>query len=216
MTINYDQKYLAHAWMVTRSRHALSATASLACPTVVMVSACGGLFRRIFGKRHIVELSWPRRCQGLTTRREVVRVTSFVQFWDSSCATREVLFRETALEISREFPITNNRPLQLFHDVFWSMALSPAKVIDRANHSWWIVTLSITLDLFVSLYALGRPFKGKDSICSKLICLTSSIASVGLSIFIGKRDKQSALACFVVEQYTISYWYKVTAQIFAF
>ena len=101
-----------------------------------------------------------------------------------------------------KFPITNNRSLQLFYDVSWNMAWSPTKVIHRAIHSWWIVTLSITLDLFLSLYALGRPLKGRDLICCKLICLTSSIASVGLSIF-----KQSAFGCFVVERYTISYWY---------
>ena len=104
-------------------------------------------------------------------------------------------------------PITNNRSLQLFYDVSWNMAWSPTKVIHRAIHSWWIVTLSITLDLFLSLYALGRPLKGRDLICYKLICLTSSIASVGLSIFIGKRNKKSAFECFVVERYTISYWY---------
>ena len=55
----------------------------------------------------------------------------------------------------------------------------------------------------MSLCELDRSFIGEDSICNKLMCLTSSTSSFALSLCIGKRDKPSAFACFVVERYSI-------------
>ena len=102
MTINHNQVHLANELSRKVDMHPIFGRASLVCRTVVMVPVA--VWCAIFCRRHIVEQSCPRRCQGLATRREVVRVTLFVQFRDDSCATREVLVRKTALELSREIP----------------------------------------------------------------------------------------------------------------
>ena len=67
-----------------------------------------------------------------------------------------------------------------------------------------VITYCSTLDKTGSIRVVLRTrstFIGKDSICNKLMSLTSSTSSFALSLCIGKRDKQSAF-----ERYSVSYW----------
>ena len=77
-----------------------------------------------------------------------------------------------------------------------------------------VITYCSTLDKTGSVHVALRTwstFIGKDSICNKLMSLTSSTSSFALSLCIGKRDKQAEFACFVVERYSISYWYAASS-----
>ena len=67
-----------------------------------------------------------------------------------------------------------------------------------------VITYCSTLDKTGLIHVALRTrstFIGKDSICNKLMILTSSTSSFALSLCIGKRDKQSAF-----ERCSVSYW----------